>query len=55
MSYMFFKHYPGLFIPLDKGTPSVFQLLYQAQEPVLCQHCQKKLQENVTHLKETFV
>lgn len=22
----FFKHYPGLFIPLDKGTPSVFQL-----------------------------
>lgn len=25
-SYMFFKHYPGLFVPLDKGTPSVFQL-----------------------------
>lgn len=43
---MFFKHYPGSFIPLDRGTPSVFQL--PSKHPawecwlVQCQHCQKK-------------
>lgn len=44
---MVFKHYPGLFTPLDKGTPSVFQLLYWASDLgecwlVQCQHCGKK-------------
>lgn len=50
---MFFKHYPGLFIPLDRGTPSVFQLpsKHQAWEcwPVQCQHCQKPFIKNKTN------
>ena len=57
---MFFKHYPGLFIPLEKGTPSVFQLLYQAPDfgnvdwpsTIIVEEKQKK---KTTHLKETFV